>query len=57
MYFAECVIDGVLCWKSSPNGDWKQYTPKQLTDKLFALQDEHTDLKCQLERVNKAIGE
>ena len=34
MYHEEKVINGVLCWRSSPNGTWTQYTPEQLTKRI-----------------------
>ena len=37
MYHAEQVIDGVLCWKGTPEGEWVPYTPQQLTDRLLRI--------------------
>ena len=37
MYYTEEIIDGILCWKDTPNGEWYQFTPEQLTDKLVKL--------------------
>jgi hypothetical protein len=38
MYFKEAIIDNVLCYKTSPDGNWIAYTSEQLTKKL----QEHT---------------
>lgn len=35
MYYEEKVIDGILCWRGSPNSAFKQYTTKELTEKLI----------------------
>lgn len=40
MYYEEKVIDGVLCWRSTPGGDWKQKNPGQLTQMLLDTQRE-----------------
>jgi len=35
MYHEEKIIDGVLCWRGTPDGEWTQKTAKQLTDMLI----------------------
>lgn len=35
MYSDEKIIDGVLCWRGTPNGEWIQKTAKQLTEMLI----------------------
>ena len=30
MYYEEKIIDGVLCWRNSPDGEWIQKTHKRL---------------------------
>ena len=35
MYFEECIIDGFLCYRTRPEGDFKPYTAQQLTAKLM----------------------
>lgn len=34
MYYEEKILNGVLCWRGTPNGDWTEKTAKQLTDML-----------------------
>ena len=36
MYHEEQVIDGVLCWRGAPDGEWTQYTAEALTVALIA---------------------
>lgn len=37
MYYAEMIIDGVLCFRTSPNSDWIQFTAEQLTSRLIEM--------------------
>ena len=50
MYYKEEVVDGVLCWKNSPDGEWKQFSSKELTKQLI-------DLKRSLSLSNLQIEE
>lgn len=34
MYYEEKVIDGVLCFRGTPNGDWQPVHAKSLTDRV-----------------------
>ena len=36
MYHEEKVINGVLCWRGTPDGEWEQYTAESLTIALTA---------------------
>lgn len=36
MYYEEQVIDGILHWRSTPDGKWEAFTAGQLTRKLMA---------------------
>lgn len=33
MYHEEKIIDGVLCWRGTPDGEWQQYSKVELTSK------------------------
>ena len=37
MYYDEQVIGGVLCYRSTPNGEWIPFTSKELTEKYMEL--------------------
>jgi hypothetical protein len=41
MYYVEEIINGVLCFKSTPNGEWRALTPEQLTDKIVKLRNQN----------------
>lgn len=32
MFYQEQIIDGVLCWRDTPEGEWHPYTPAQLSE-------------------------
>lgn len=36
MYHEEQVIDGILHWRGTPNGQWYPYTAQQLTERIVA---------------------
>ena len=36
MYHEEAVINGVLCWRGTPDGEWQKYTLEALTIALTA---------------------
>lgn len=40
MYYAEKIINGILCCKHTPKGEWIPLTPEQLTKKIQELQSE-----------------
>jgi hypothetical protein len=39
MYYAEKIINGVLCHKDTPDGEWKPFQPQSLTCKIEQLRD------------------
>lgn len=45
MYHEEKVIDGVLCWRGTPDGKWTQYTAEALTIALTAERARAKDLE------------
>lgn len=38
MFHEEKVILGVLCWRSTPDGEWREFTAHQLTLRLIELE-------------------
>jgi len=41
MYHEEKIINGVLCWRGDPNGEWTPFTPEQLTAKMTEVRKEN----------------
>ena len=37
MFYEEKVIDGILCHRSTPDGEWIQFTLKSLTTAFIAM--------------------
>ena len=37
MHYEENVINGVICWRGTPNGKWIQKTPEQLTERIMLM--------------------
>lgn len=63
MYHEEKVIDGVLCWRGTPDGEWVQYSLESLTIALTSERSRSKDLEAlaikasdRLEKVRAAIG-
>lgn len=36
MFYEEQIVNGVLCSRTSPGGEWKPFTPEELTKRLIA---------------------
>jgi len=41
MYYEEKVIDGILCHRGTPNGEWIPYTLQDLTTAFVFLKHQH----------------
>ncbi len=35
MYYEEHVVNGVLCWRNTPGGEWVPKSPGELTARLL----------------------
>lgn len=64
MYFEEKVIDGVLCMRNTPNGQFIKLSQERLTKMLSderkhyaKLSEEHSEMMVELYRLKKATGE
>jgi hypothetical protein len=40
MYYEERIVDGVLSWRGSPDGEWQQFSKVELTAMLDATRTE-----------------
>lgn len=49
MYYVEKIIDGIYYYKTTPTGEWKELSKKQLANKLISLKNEIEILKSKLE--------
>ena len=39
MYYAEKIIDGILHFRITPNGEWKEFSKEKLTEKVTQLRE------------------
>lgn len=35
MFYEEAIIDGVLCSRTTPDGEWVPFSPQALTERLM----------------------
>ena len=49
MYYEEQVINGILHWRSSPDGEWKPCRPEEITTRLLEAKSKSDALTAQLE--------
>jgi hypothetical protein len=53
MYYEEKLVNGVLCWRNTPNGEWNAFDVREMTRKYLVLKDEHDNIKWQLDGLRK----
>lgn len=51
MYYEEKLIDGVLCYRITPDGDWDQYDLKELSRRYVNLQQEFREYRFAVSEV------
>ena len=40
MYYAEEIVKGVLCFKTTPKGEWEEFTKEQLSERVKSLNEQ-----------------
>ncbi len=43
MYYEEKVVDGVLCYRGTPDSEWVQFTQQELTSQWQHYKDEYEE--------------
>lgn len=43
MFHEEKIIDGLLHYRTMPDGEWTPYTAEQLTEKIEKMKAEHSE--------------
>ena len=57
MYREEEVINGVLCVRHTPSGEWKPLSPEELTERIQWLK-ESVELKAAvIKRITNSLNE
>lgn len=51
MYREEKVINGILHWRSQPDGVWYQYTASALTERIIQIQSELVKISQSLDKM------
>ena len=57
MYYEEKWIDGKLCWRSSPDGEWTAYTAYELGHRYQAELKRASDHQQTVERLERRVQE
>ncbi len=57
MYYEELMINGVMCYRSTPNGEWRVFTVDKLHTRIAELTHECNKLKLNTSNAtNKITG-
>ena len=56
MYYAEKVINGLLYYKTTPNGPWVQMSPERLTEMLLEARKERMAFQEKMEGLEGAVA-
>ena len=51
MYHEERVIDGKLCWRGTPDGEFKEYSQREMAVKFLFMQNELRLIKRRLDHL------
>ena len=57
MYYEEKIINGMLHYRSNPNGPWVQMSPERLTEMLVEARKERMVFQEKLEGLSEAVSE
>lgn len=38
MYYKEEIVNGILCWRGTPKGKWKEFSKEELTARIDKLE-------------------
>lgn len=56
MFHEEEIIDGVLCYRTTPRGQWEQYSKFELSQMLDKARTRITLLEMAAERDHECVG-
>lgn len=48
MYYQEKLISGVLCWRNTPDGEWKKVSEESLSARVIGAEQRVTRLRDEL---------
>lgn len=44
MYYEEKIIDGVLCWRNQPDGEWRAFSATELSGRVRIAEKRYNEL-------------
>lgn len=53
MYYEEKIINGVLCFRNTPKGEWIKFSDIELTNEILRLKEKLKELGYQLQFKNQ----
>jgi len=56
MYYEEKVINGLLYYKTTPNGQWIQMSPERLTEMLLEARKERMVFQEKVKGLESAVA-
>ena len=51
MYYEEQIINGVLCWRNTREGDFKEYSKTELTQRVKKLEKLNVNYLSKIENL------
>lgn len=57
MYYKEQIVNGILCYKNTPDGEWIEKTKEQLTKKITQLKVDMARLQNRLDIATRRVHE
>lgn len=55
MYYTESIINGVLCCKTTPEGEWRELSSVAITSRYSEMQEENERLKRNNDRMRSVL--
>lgn len=55
MYYEEKIIDGILCYRCKPNGDWTKFTIETLSERAYNDRQKLKALTLRVQELSAAI--
>lgn len=56
MYYEEAIVNGVLCFKTTPDGEWRMVSANALSYRVFTAESKLEKAKAVLEKCRAYIG-
>lgn len=57
MYYEEKLIDGYMCYRTTPNGTWHPFTLRELSLRYVQVKAKLTDLRVRADEMDQQLTE